>query len=75
MYQATASAVVLLHIVWHTKMSRYLIKVDMEQTVYDYIRWRAESRAGTRRLKPGPGKPVKTGSASVAGFAAAEALA
>ncbi|MDY6913817.1 MAG: IS200/IS605 family transposase [Planctomycetota bacterium] len=30
-----------LHIVWHTKNSCFLIKPDMEQTVYDYIRRRA----------------------------------
>jgi len=35
-----------LHIVWHTKMSRYLIKRDMEQTVYDCIRRRAIAPGG-----------------------------
>ena len=30
-----------LHFVWHTKESRFLIKPEMEQTVYDHLRRRA----------------------------------
>jgi putative transposase len=30
-----------LHVVWHTKEGRFLIKPDMQETVYDHIRRRA----------------------------------
>jgi putative transposase len=35
-----------LHLVWHTKESRFLIKPEMRETVYDVIRRRACSEAG-----------------------------
>ena len=35
-----------LHVVWHTKVSRALIKPDMAQVVYDHIRRRAIAPGG-----------------------------
>ena len=35
-----------LHITWHTRESRFLIKPEMEQTVYDVIRKRATAVEG-----------------------------
>ena len=35
-----------LHVTWHTKESRFMIKHEMEQTVYDVIRRRATDPDG-----------------------------